>query len=727
MGGCSYSHFGIFGFALPVAKMRNNFPFNRMQALRLARYERIIKFHFALMIVLCAGIVFFPVKPAWAADDILSENNTLTGTVSGMAQCGGGFSSYPIGTNLDGTVEEILVSLKRVGTSSKTVFVGLQGFTSTGVLAFTYNTISGGLPTDPACGTVNAGGNGSPFSLKSCVPTTPFALNPDLFYYIRVCGNGFSGTTTSIETGSGTLQGISAPNIAVHRLEGTAYVPPSGLTLTYSTGATVTTKTDHPFTVEWFGQAFAVYNIFFYEDVEDTAPVKKLNNFPIEGGQVSPYSYNFTHRFGFTGTYHPDIGIGNSLCTTATASGCTIVRLSSLSDGLTISSGVPDFNVLFPSEFSVNRTQIAAGESVDFTWNVNHSVCAPSTVSGKRLFKGYPGNLQYRDSGAILPVGSTGALTVTYDEAIGVIYYPHILTYCSNGTSFKLYLGDTWKAGQAQWISVLSPDDQVFWMPESWDNGGFSPDFGAGSGQSFFSDKTNYDRYEPVKLRWTFNVPFTVGSVVLYKDPAKLNEFFTFDEASDLIENTKHYGEVIYVTGGDYQPMVQVRSTAYDAMDPATYQNIYLGGGSSQNAAYEINVSLQLYSAGGGSGTGTFLGMDKELFKIQIGDDAPLYLRALTGLANTTIGGLLYLGEWGYGLVEQAPLFSWVVDMIHPQAGVEKILPSALFNIEMPDELLADRTYTIAYGTNDFALRSLGIAQMLIAAGVIFWLVRKFF
>lgn len=569
----------------------------------------------------------------------------------------------------------------------------------------------------------------------------------------QTCTHAASGFLDTVSNYNGNLA------IRVIRFSGTgnsADIDAISVQLTYDNSAMedadLTVQTFGPYSLnqtiaflaEWANLTFDARYLFFYEDVEETIPEIIVENYPM--GSTS--EWNFTHQFNYAGTFNPFVYVGNQYCTTVTStgaitgSGCVLVDAQA--SAITIYDNaqlVAQDEYNYASTFTGSKLHdVIVDEPVSFGWSLNANFCSDSSISGKRLFLGYHPELQYLDSGSILPVGLTGQMTRTFDRTnapYSDFFFPWIRVYCANGSSKDLYLGGTVNKVKAQGISVYEATDVRFALPGTWLNGGGNVNFAAGTGSYFASDKHLYLRGEQVKLKYIVNEAFTIDKIELYDDQGgHLLRTFT---GSAVTENYNHYTTIAYSLSGEYYPNIKVCSASC-----AQSKTYYLGGETQPNPEYAIIVSDQRSTIGINSGSilGTFSGTGGKvptqgIFGLMgnfqgFGSTGNTFLDTAQGLLLVVVYAAQWVAGKIYVILSASSLFSFVFSIIHPEAGAQYVLPSTWFCVSagscftMPAGL-AGTQFTVSYVSGANAQNMYKLVQLAFAITVFVFVTKQLF
>jgi len=508
-------------------------------------------------------------------------------------------------------------------------------------------------------------------------------------------------------------------------------------TLTIETTGPYTVGQTISFVASW-ENAVNAYYLYFYEDIEETNPVRIVNNYPM--GTTSDWT--FTHSFAFDGTYHPFFVLGTSGCDTISSTGAiTGTACTTYDSDSTVLSVVSqqayasDLEATYVSSFTASKTaDVIVGETVNFSYNLSSNFCTGSTVSGKRIFKGLPQSLSHLDAGTILASGLTGTSALLYDrtaQPYSDFFYPSILVYCANATSHRVYLGGSVLVNNAQGISVYEANDTRFAMPSTWLGGGSTTS--GGTTYSFQSDKRLYRPGEQVKLSYRFRgtQPFTVSTILVY-DTAS-GTLLTTLSGSDVLWGVSHYMSISYASAGEYEPMLKLRNAGN-----TLYKNVFLGGThvatnnsliivNAQGSPLYVNTGAILGQHGGTGGVVNTNGIFALDFKIGWGNTGNTYLDTVQGLISPVIWALWWIAQKLYSILQATTLFSFLFEMIYPVDGSCHTVPAVIFdfpvdsmNIPTP-AALAGTQFCISYTTEPNSEYLTKMLYIIMGITIFFW------
>lgn len=384
---------------------------------------------------------------------------------------------------------------------------------------------------------------------------------------------------------------------------------------------------------------------------------------------------------------------------------------------------------LSQSTFNVDRTSLISGESAHFTWNLAGAWCADSSVSSTRLFRGFPQYQQsFENGGTVVDFGSSSGSLVYV--ALDVPYYPYIRVTCSDGSiEPNLYLGSSTNpigiVVQTQAEAEQTENALTLGNP-LWFNGGGQADYWTGSGgYKLFSNKSTFARYETVPLKWSWNGSkpgFSIGSVYVYPDPVKLPGLAYQDTATGALESgIDHFKGIVYNAVGQYQPAVELRSTTYNAGNPATYERFYIGGGLTPLPQYVISITNTVLSQQSGSGAVTcstrgVFGLSPQGFSLNLNKSDNMLVQSAQEIGGRGVSAMLWLGGNLLCLVDNAPLLSTVHELIVPAPGVRQ-LPNSWNGHEFKTPW-KESTFTVEYA--DSANHDLVWSWLIVAIDFIF-------
>lgn len=482
----------------------------------------------------------------------------------------------------------------------------------------------------------------------------------------------------------------------------------------------------------WTGATTVPRNVYFQEDVNDSY-VHAVTVAEDETGDLLQENDNviFFHRYKYAGTYLSSVIITDCPKSTfLTDENCNTVSSNKV---VTVTaSGLVSGNKSYNNSFVLNKyNDVIVGRAAAYSYSLDTTMCAGS-ITSRRLYKGFsPGNFSSESGGTLLSLdASSGSIVFQRtNQPYSDFFFPYITVQCSDSTSKIVYLGGSTLKSGAIGVSVYTADDIRYWEPAQWLNGGESPGFGSGTGYAFFTDKKVYEIAEPVKMRFVHNTTFTPSKVIIYRDDAELYDYFTLT-GSYLTSNKTHRYQISYGTPGSKNPMIQVRSATYSSGDPTTYRNIYLHGGQ------EIIPGEEIYVNEGGIFSGISDCSERGVFGMAIADFSvieafknPNLFSALFGVSWALAGKTLTLVAGNaFCLLEHAPLFTQIHDVIVPiEGGTTKLLPSTYFGSTY-DMSSVDREFVIAYASpnSDFAIFDQMI-RWIVGVGIFVYVFTKLF
>jgi len=490
------------------------------------------------------------------------------------------------------------------------------------------------------------------------------------------------------------------------------------------------------YSLRWQGLTFDPSYLDFYEATGGLA-TNIVNDFPLGGTGT----YSFSHLFSNVGNYQPIAVLGTCA---AGSSDPTCKHYTVSQTGAEIVAAYSPATTL-ASTLSASPTSVSSGSTlVQFHIILNSAFCAPGSQQGARLFLGLPASASYLDPGLVINFGgwapatynSYHALTYGTGATTAGSFTPYVHVYCSDGTYANVYLGNdvvlnsALVPADAQSISV-NLGANILPSTTTYQNGGTSSNFGPGTGALLETDKQAYATYEPIYIRWVQNASFTVGSIVLYKDKAKLTatgDTLSFTSATDLSKNILHGAEYSYTTNGTFQPVLEVRSNAYSSGNPATYQDIYLGGLGVPNPLYALQLSM--YTAGTSvtytTGTGTIFNVAGSFLQLPIPANASPLLVALINIFNTMAGVIMAIANLAYGYIQSAPVFNVFSSLVAPPPGTQVTLPTNFMGQDVSryvNGLTMTRSVTYANANTSYLV----LLQIIVMFGFATYVMRKIF
>lgn len=485
------------------------------------------------------------------------------------------------------------------------------------------------------------------------------------------------------------------------------------------------------FLAEWQDFDFTPYYLYFAEDVNDNDYEKIVEMYPM-GGVTGSGTWTFPHTFNtydYGQPYPATIALGNSSCSTMTASGCILVFATVATS---ISVGDPaavDLDALYPSTMTGSKYFALAGESIEFTYDIT----PPCTITGKRFFAGYSDSFARFDSGAVLPIGNSGTVSHTYtDTNGGVMYWPYINVYCNDGTSRQLHTVSTWRkatgvlnTSKARGIAVRTDEQAVldsYYLRPMINGGGET----TGSGSYFASDAQVYQTGEPVLFRFLFHAPFEADSVLIFETGSGGAAFpyGTIGEYDSTIQGRFKFHETSYAKAGEYQPFVRIYSS-----NPLVYQDVYLGGQNYPIPLNRIYVTSSIYGAVEqlfNTEDGIF-GLDPSTFQLDFGATDNSFLMDLQKGFSKILSFALYIVNFGYNTLKQSPVLSFFTDVIHPPSGATYTFPTSLFGFTLPVRPNGG-VFTVSYASPSSGFANLEyILHALVAILVVRFVFRSIF
>lgn len=723
--------FTPFGVNIFHQNMINWQPQNRLQAYYTERARKLIMLFGVFGTCLVLSMVL--VKPGRAeAATIYSQ---LDHSVTGANITAGAGISTPLG-QITGTVDFISVRAINTLGSSNTIEVSLLCYDDAGYT--TPNTGCSWNSPSNRDGTVGRFTASSNSDVEFTVfPTVDFTLSPTKYY--RLGMQCISGCTPGVTETHPRMNADSSSFYYI--LDGTA--GPS-MDLTVNSTAPYVTNRNIEFYAEWDNQTISPRYLYFYSDAEETNPTVVVQNYPL--GNSSNWTFNYSYEFD--GTYSPIFAIGNEFCTTVDSTGTPIgsgclYEFSSIDESLTLVSEQTLANnesFLFQSEFTASKTiDVIVDEVVGVTYDLSTNFCTVygATVSGMRLFKGYPAALAYLDPGDILAPGLSGNDIIIFDRTAAPysdFFYPYIIVYCDDSTSHKVYLGGSILVNNAQSISVYYENDIRFALPSAWLHGGQYTQ--SGSTYVFKSDKSNYRPNEPVKLNYYFSdPPFSFTEILLYDNPGG-NLLKTLTGAA-ITEDSNHYLTISYSVIGEYQPLLVLSGSSMT-------RDVFLGGTpystpldswivvTQQGSPLYVNTGAILGQYGGTGGTINQSGIFALDFSIGWGNTGNTFLDTVQGILSPVVWAALYISQKLYVIFSYFPVFDLVFDIVNPQNNSCYVTPEFLFDfpgtqsdIPLP-VALAGRDFCVTLTTHSNAQAFTVILRVLIIFAVIFAFLRTF-
>lgn len=232
---------------------------------------------------------------------------------------------------------------------------------------------------------------------------------------------------------------------------------------------------------------------------------------------------------------------------------------------------------------------------------------------------------------------------------------------------------------------------------KNWTNGG-----GTSSGAYLASDKQQYERGEPVYLRWYFNMgSLAVSSVKLYSGSGTqlLN---TFTGTASTLNNTNYYAKIFYQNSGTYQPRIRVCVGDCSTI----YRDIYIGGGTVADASKAIIVLQSVLAEGVGAqgfctDQGVF-GLSQSNFKLSFtSTGSNVVVQGIEDVANRGLGAFYWLAANSFCVLDHAPIISMFHNIVAPASGTYT-MPTQWFCIPIVGcayngNPFPDSTYAVSY------------------------------
>jgi len=639
---------------------------------------------------------FIIVPSAFAA--VIYSQTVHNGIIAGRIPPGQ-TEHYALG-QIVGTVNFIKVRAQNTIGASNTIEVALLCYNDSG-----YTSLNNGCSwneTGGRDGTVGRFVASSNSDVEFTVtPSTPFVLESGKYYRlgfdcISGCTAGVTETKVIGDTSTSepyyVLDGVSGPTTELE-VDGPF---PLG-----------TVPESVNFTMSWNNLDFDPYYLYFFRDANEYEAETVVQYYPM-GGVTGSGTWSFSIPYTVADTYIPYAVLGSSTCNTVTATGSITGSGCVLSDavgsGITLIS-LNDLYVSYDNQFIINKTNdVRVGEVLGYTYQVDPQMCVDngSTVSGRRLFKGYPGPLSYKDTGTILSSNS-GTGTIVFTETVqpySDFYYPSVRVYCLNGTSFDVYLNGEMRPGFHVGVSVYTETElrSRDRSTMTYLAGGEDEDLGDADTYSFFAEKHVYQPYEPINIKYKFYPPswFTVDSVRIYPDKDLIDYFYTLEDSLDIEEGKTHYYTYSYNENGEYNPRVELVSST------GALIGFYLGGQQTISAYEPIVVTgLPWASSILKTDAGIFgLGVDSVKLTLCDASDCPWYLSTIDTVLNPFIKAVIWVASKFYSIIEQLPVFNFVHQIINPEEGLSYQLPTQVFGINL-DWGLSYSTYTIHKADSD--------------------------
>ncbi len=673
--------------------MKNDYPYNRLQTVKLSRFKRLMYFHFTIGFLLLCSMFFTKAPYASAFGEDADPTNAP------------GFPNEPTGITWNSGRElepeddyAWFSSTNADTTAVRTCFIH-RGAGIGGDIGMVFNdayhmaVLLGNMYCWSGSSWSFMGGIGgagdSLWKVTQGDLERTVLINADLYNRVQSYNYGsyYNVGGTNVNTkADGAL--IMEANIA----SGTFVSDPTSPVIF---GQRIT------FTVSWENFEAAPEWFYFYPMGRDAGNCTA--NCPdyipiVEGvpvGENGTGSVTFDYTYYLAGVYEPtiifsedcaifDINVAYSECN-ATRKTITLTV-----NGPT--DGDDEADILL--EFTSTGTDRVIGEPQPYEWRVDSSYqCPDSTIETKRLYGGYPGSADDLDNGVEL-TGTSGSGNYTFihtSEELGSNFTPYIYVVCADGNTSTIFLENTLYRGRSRSLIVVGEEfSEIPYTSTPWTGGGKSIDFDSstGSGAYFYTNKTSYMRDEPVLLRYYFQVGFTPSVVKIYRD---INQYptgvFTLTGAY-VTNSTEHNYKFYYTAQGKYYPMIEVRSASYDANDPSTYRRIWFGGGQSKDVSKYLTITNELFGNttwGGTPDTSWFnntdgiFGLSPATFNISFGNSTNPLLQGLSEILGKVIQAGLYILQYAYGILKNAPIFSFLADVIHPVNGSKIYFPGGLF------------------------------------------------
>lgn len=734
--------------------INETYPHNRLQRKIENRKKRFNILHIIWIVVI--GFAVFLTKPSYAGAATIEYNKTgaidgttLFSTADFNTSGARGVKFTTTGSGLS-DVTNISIDLLRDmtvpdGNVCVDIYEGGSDMTSS-VFLITTNCI--------VASTITTGGAYVDFSVSA------FDMQPNTNYWFHIYRTSAALGATRIRYWAAPAEADVMVNdccgwgpfgvYARTRATGSSFLYDATTSLTPSFGPYITGSPVN-FHLVWEDVSFTVYNIFFYSDVEETEPVRVTEDTPffdLGGGA----NWDFSYTYNFAGTYNPIAILGNEDCTdvdengTPIGSGCEyeIVQSDTVLEVLDPYTANNQADIDFAGTFTASKyNEVLVNENILFTYAVNANTCTGSSISGKRMFLDY--QQPYAplfDSGSILPSGLTGSLVRSYKarNTNTDFYYPIIRTFCANGTSKDMYLGGSVVKGRAIGISVYNSNDIRFALPDAWLNGGAQDGFEfTGSGAYFASDKNVYQRGEPVKLRWQFDVGFTVNKVELYTDVGS-PLLRTFSGSTDITEDKNHYTTITYIATGEYDPYIRICSTSC-----SQFRIVHLGGTDNPSPYYKIIITEKpssIYINSGGTILGTFSGTGGRInaagiFQFDVmnftgfGPTGNVFIDAGQSVLVVAIQAGIWVAEKLWSLLSVSAFYTWLLEILHPVSGATYVIPSNIVCFSSSNCIaapagVAGTQFTVHYANYPNSGNITKVIQALFSIALIMWVASHF-
>lgn len=740
----------------------DTYPHNRMQAEKDRRWLFMLKMHVGGILLLCAAMLLAKPDYASAANFQHSppEYPALPAAFSSNFDCTNGqcdnlfWSDDTAGNTCvwagDDSLTQFDVWVVKYAGGYSFVSYDNSGNTSRATLklgasapysacyngtSWTYQANTNSISTTPKLERVNAAAN---FESTLPVYAKTMSLSAEM-----CCGAGYN---TTVNNTISSVYGVSAgalvlnPNLVVRTINLT------------STGA-LRNGVSREYTLEWEGMTYPddqLTHIFWYpygrqigncgnsEDGGCPYLERIVNGTTQPDGLtgLGEVSWNWTYPYAgsFTGTVIATVGCGEFSINTNYASCSRLYRrdvVFNISGETDPDEEYPNQLLDFPVHVGSQGTNRLVSDPQPFEWRLGTGMCPASSVSGVRIFRGYPSPQSTSDAGVIL-AGSSGSGTLMFGFESPVLkssFYPYLHVYCANGSFHRIYNGSTNLKSRARGLYIVDEEWSQYWVSE-WEVGGESSDYDpvAGSGAAFWVEKAIVERYEPVRMKFEFNVNFTVGDLAIYPDPSQISEFYVVDDPDLLLENTVLNYTISYENKGTYFPRIRVRSTSYDSGNPATYRDVWLGGEQTKNNSKYVTVTNAQYTRSEFFTDDGIFGLDPATFSVSFGETDNIAIKLVETVVSYVAKGALWVASFAYGAIKEAPVFNMVTDILNPAEGVCYQLPSQLFGMEIPENLDPDGEFCVDYVADNAMFPSMALAVKLVfGMSILFYVIRKFF
>jgi len=283
------------------------------------------------------------------------------------------------------------------------------------------------------------------------------------------------------------------------------------------------------------------------------------------------------------------------------------------------------------------------------------------------------------------PLGSSGSYTFqtsysTYTVA-GRPHNPHVWLYSdANGSGTSIDITGTGIIIVNQYYNKDSAAPSTFTV-------------GDGSGATMNTPTTYEWNVDP-----NVCLPSTVSEVRLFKG---------YPPASPVIDS----GSVVALSGSTVITLTETPLPYSEGLFPyirvvcvdGSINSLWEGGSWYKAKAGFINVLGQTGAILTAPNEEGIFGVDPNSLRIQTPDGANLVIRASIALLNDTVQGIFNLANGAFSLIRQAPVYTWLSDLIAPEPGTVRIIPSSYLGYDLRTFIGADQ-YTITYIDPETAL-----------------------